>query len=58
MSSWLPILQNNAVTLWASVMLIAVFFLIARVGHASQRMALTIALLSVLTPVAVLTNIG
>jgi hypothetical protein len=54
MSNWLPLLNDGAIRLWASIMLIAVFFLIARVAHANQRTALLIALLVAMMPVAVL----
>jgi hypothetical protein len=58
MQSVLGILGHEAVTLWASVMLITLCFLIARVAHASQRVALMIALLVALTPAAMLPNLA
>lgn len=51
---WLSLLNDGAIRLWASIMLIAVVFLIARVAHANQRTALFIALLVAMTPAAVL----
>lgn len=48
MSSWLPLLQQNAAILFATVLMIAVLFLIARVARLSQPMALALAL----TPMA------
>ncbi|MDB5538608.1 MAG: hypothetical protein JWQ89_335 [Devosia sp.] len=44
MPSWFPLLQQNATILLASVLLIIVLFLIARVARLSQPLALALAL--------------
>lgn len=48
MISWLPVLQQEAAVLFASVLLIVAIFLIARVARLSQPLALALAL----TPMA------
>lgn len=53
MSSWLPLLQQNAAMLFASVLMIVVLFLIARVARLSQPLALALALTPMAYAVAV-----
>jgi hypothetical protein len=44
MPDWFVVVQQNAAWLFASVLLIIVMFLIARVGKVSQPLALALAL--------------
>ncbi len=44
MESWLPLLQQHAAVLFASVILIVSLFLIARVARVRQPLALALAL--------------